>query len=205
MDALRRRAQKSLSNDSNKKKKSKKKDKKGKKKKAGADGDVAGTEAGGITQVISAFQVPLASAESDEGERSNSSSSSSSTSDATVDAVTFLDTPGHAAFKAMRQSGSDAADIIVLVVAADDGVSQQTIEIINFYKEIVSGSGDGGISMVVAMNKIDKPGINVDEARMRIEGQLLENGIMTEGMNTGSSSAQELSSFCRYFVSIGII
>jgi len=97
--------------------------------------------------------------------------------------ITFLDTPGHAAFTAMRQSGSHAADVIVLVVAADDGISEQTVEIINLYKSIVKGSSDSGISMVVALNKIDKPGINVDEAKMRIENQLLEHGIVAEGMN----------------------
>jgi len=113
--------------------------------------------------VISAFQVPI------DG-----------------NAVTFLDTPGHAAFSAMRQSGSEAADILVLVVAADDGVSKQTIEILDFYKSIVRGAGGGGISMVVALNKIDKPGINVDEAQMRVQSQLLEHGIETEGMESTS-------------------
>eukprot|EP00977_Amphora_coffeiformis_P006412 scaffold1362_cov163-Amphora_coffeaeformis.AAC.15 len=163
MDALRRRAAGDGSG-----KKEKKKDKKNKNtatSKKNKGDDVAGTEAGGITQVISAFQVPLA--------------------DADVDAVTFLDTPGHAAFKAMRQSGSDAADVIVLVVAADDGVSPQTVEIIEFYKSIIRGSG-GGISMMIALNKIDKPGIDVHAARAMVEGQLLELGIVPEGMGTES-------------------
>ena len=128
--------------------------------------DMAGTEAGGITQIISAFQVAL------EGQDS---------------AITFLDTPGHAAFSAMRQSGSHAADVIVLVVAADDGVSEQTIEIINFYKSIVQGAGDSGISMIIALNKIDKPGLDVDQAKTRIENQLLEHGIITEGLNYSGS------------------
>jgi translation initiation factor IF-2 len=157
MDALRRR---SLAQQQPKSvKKSKGKKKKGAATSAVSD-DVAGTEAGGITQVISAFQVELEEQDTK---------------------VTFLDTPGHAAFKAMRQSGSHAADVIVLVIAADDGVSEQTIEILEFYKSIVKGS-DGGISMVVAMNKIDKPGVDVEEAKMRIENQLLEHGIITEGM-----------------------
>ena len=165
MDALRRRAAKDSDTKKGKgkdKKKDKKKDKS--KKNDKSSGDVAGTEAGGITQVISAFQVPLI--ENDNG----------------TGFVTFLDTPGHAAFTAMRQSGSDAADIIVLVVAADDGVSEQTIEILDFYKSIVKGAGSGGISMVVAMNKIDKPGIDVEESTRRIQSQLLEHGILTEGM-----------------------
>ena len=165
MDALRRRAAKDSGTTKNKGK-DKKKDKKKDKGKKGdkSSGDIAGTEAGGITQVISAFQVPLIENDNDAG------------------FVTFLDTPGHAAFTAMRQSGSDAADIIVLVVAADDGVSQQTIEILDFYKSIVKGAGSGGISMVVAMNKIDKPGIDVEESTRKIQGQLLEHGILTEGM-----------------------
>jgi translation initiation factor IF-2 len=145
-------------------------DGKEKKQKGGATAakskDVAGTEAGGITQIISAFQVTL------EGQDS---------------AITFLDTPGHAAFSAMRQSGSHAADVIVLVVAADDGVSEQTVEIINFYKSIVQGAGDSGISMIIALNKIDKPGLDVDQAKMRIENQLLEHGIITEGLNYSGS------------------
>lgn len=166
MDALRARSHQADENV--RKAKKSKKDQKKAKKSGGFDG-VAGTEAGGITQVISAFQVPLA--------------------DHDDVAVTFLDTPGHAAFKAMRQSGSDAADVIVLVVAADDGVSEQTIEIINFYKSIVQGAGNGGISMVVAMNKIDKPGIDVHASRMRIESQLLEHGILVEGMPVSDKSA----------------
>jgi translation initiation factor IF-2 len=167
MDSLRRRALAAIGGDGAKEK-SKKKAKKGAKKDSGGSKNVAGTEAGGITQVVSAFQVPLDNAD---------------------EMVTFLDTPGHAAFRAMRQSGSDAADIIVLVVAADDGVSPQTIEILDFYKSIVKGSGGGGISLVVAMNKIDKPGIDVDESLYRIQNELLAQGIMTEGY--GSSDDGE--------------
>ena len=163
MDALRRRAVGESGEKGKKKAKKKNKDAAASKKKSGED--VAGTEAGGITQVISAFQVTLEGAD--------------------VDAVTFLDTPGHAAFRAMRQSGSDAADVIVLVVAADDGVSPQTVEIIEFYKSIISSSGSG-ISMMVALNKIDKPGIDVQAARAMVEGQLLEHGIVPEGMGTES-------------------
>ncbi len=156
MDALRRRAQ------DQQQKKSTGSNKGSRKKSDSGTKDIAGTEAGGITQIISAFQVAL------EGHDSR---------------ITFLDTPGHAAFRSMRQSGSHAADVIVLVIAADDGVSPQTVEILDFYKSIVKGSSDSGISMVVALNKIDKPGINVDEAKMRIENQLLEHGIISEGMN----------------------
>mmetsp|Transcript_2439 Transcript_2439/g.5684 ORF Transcript_2439/g.5684 Transcript_2439/m.5684 type:complete len:1008 (+) Transcript_2439:171-3194(+) len=163
MDALRRRSVGGQQGTAKKVKKSKKK--KGKKDAPGASSDVAGTEAGGITQIISAFQVAM------EGQDMP---------------VTFLDTPGHAAFRSMRQSGSHAADVIVLVVAADDGISEQTIEILDFYKAIVTGS-EGGISLVVALNKIDKPGIDVDEAQRRIEGQLMEHGITPESMGSGYS------------------
>jgi translation initiation factor IF-2 len=128
--------------------------------------DIAGTEAGGITQIISAFEVALRGQDNK---------------------ITFLDTPGHAAFTAMRHSGTHAADVIVLVVAADDGVSEQTIEIIDLYKSIVKGSSENSISMVVALNKIDKPGINVDEAKRRVENQLLQHGIIAESINTTDS------------------
>ena len=160
MDALRARSQSSSSSSTN----NKKKKKKGSKSIVDETQKVAGTEAGGITQVISAFQVALENQDS---------------------AVTFLDTPGHAAFRSMRQSGSNAADVIVLVIAADDGVSPQTVEILDFYKSIVKESG--GISLVVAMTKIDKPGVNVDEARARIENQLYEHGIATEGFGSGET------------------
>ena len=94
------------------------------------EGDnVAGMEAGGITQVITLFEVPLPLNEpADDG--------SDNDNNAQISTVTFLDTPGHAAFKKMRQSGSSATDVIVLVVAADDGVSPQTIEIIDKFKSI---------------------------------------------------------------------
>ncbi|CAJ1958770.1 unnamed protein product [Cylindrotheca closterium] len=162
MDALRRQSVGGMQGNARKAKKSKKK---GKKDVSSASGDVAGTEAGGITQVISAFQVAM------EGQDMP---------------VTFLDTPGHAAFRSMRLSGSHAADVIVLVVAADDGISPQTVEILDFYKSIVTGS-EGGISLVVALNKIDKPGIDVDEAQRRIENQLMEHGITPESMGSGDS------------------
>jgi len=166
MDALRRKSREQQRQSKKEKGSKKRKKKNSSKNLVGTTKNVAGTEAGGITQIISAFQVGL---------------------DGHDEKITLLDTPGHAAFRAMRQSGSHAADIIVLVIAADDGISEQTKEIINFYKSIVKGSSDSGISMVVAVNKIDKPGIDAKEAQMRIENQLLEHGIISEGMSSDGS------------------
>jgi translation initiation factor IF-2 len=166
MDALRHRSQEQQRQRKKGTKPKSSKKKNSKNSGVGITKNIAGTEAGGITQIISAFQVDL---------------------DGQDEKITFLDTPGHAAFRAMRQSGSHAADVIVLVVAADDGISEQTVEIINFYKSIVKGSSDSGISMVVAVNKIDKPGIDAEEAQMRIENQLLEYGIISEGMSSEGS------------------
>lgn len=107
---------------------------------------VTSTESGGITQHIGAYRVNINGSD-----------------------ITFLDTPGHAAFTAMRARGAMATDIAVLVVAADDGIMPQTIEAINHAKA-------AGVSVIVAINKMDKPGVNPD----RVLQQLTEYEIVPE-------------------------
>ena len=107
---------------------------------------VTSREAGGITQHIGAYTVDV------DGQQ-----------------ITFLDTPGHEAFTAMRMRGANSTDIAILVVAADDGVMPQTIEAINHAKA-------AGVEIIVAINKIDKPSANVD----RVKQELTEYGLIAE-------------------------
>jgi translation initiation factor IF-2 len=108
--------------------------------------NVMATEAGGITQRIGAYQAEV------DGKK-----------------ITFLDTPGHEAFTAMRARGAKATDIAVLVVAADVGVMPQT-------REAIAHARAAGVPIVVALNKIDKPGVNLE----RVKKQLNEEGLVIE-------------------------
>lgn len=107
---------------------------------------VADQESGGITQHISAYQI-------EHGERK----------------ITFLDTPGHEAFAAIREHGAHLTDLAVIVIAADDGIKPQTLEAIRFAKK-------AGVKMIIAANKIDKPEANID----RLKQQLAEQNMLPE-------------------------
>ncbi|NVJ98748.1 MAG: translation initiation factor IF-2 [Alphaproteobacteria bacterium] len=117
--------------------------------------NVVSGEAGGITQHIGAYQVSV-----------------------NDNKITFLDTPGHAAFTQMRARGASATDIVILVVAADDGVMPQTIEAINHAKA-------AGVPIIVAINKMDREGANPD----RVRNELLQHEVVTE---TFSGDVQEV-------------
>ncbi|MEM7169217.1 MAG: translation initiation factor IF-2 [Pseudomonadota bacterium] len=111
--------------------------------------DVAGREAGGITQHIGAYQVQLASGAK----------------------ITFIDTPGHAAFTEMRSRGANVTDIVILVVAGDDGIKEQTVEAIRHAKA-------AEVPIIIAINKMDRPEANAD----RVRQELLQHELVVEEM-----------------------
>lgn len=120
--------------------------------------DVAAGEAGGITQAISAYQVKVKD-----------------------EYITFIDTPGHAAFTEMRARGASITDIVVIIIAADDGVMPQTEEVIDHAKA-------AGVPIIVAINKVDKPDANVE----RVLTQLTEHGLTPESWG-GDTLVNEIS------------
>jgi len=126
--------------------------------------NVADGEAGGITQATSAFRVSVDAPEEAKGKKGKKSKKSEPDDDAKK--VVFIDTPGHEAFTEMRARGANVTDIVVLVVAADDGVMPQTAESISHAKA-------AGVPIIVALNKIDKPEAT-DSNIQRILGQLAE-------------------------------
>lgn len=115
--------------------------------------NIVDKEAGGITQHLSAYVV------------------SHKTKEGSQETITFLDTPGHAAFQKMRLRGADVADVAILVVSAEDGVKPQTLEALESIKQ-------ANIPFIVAINKIDKPGADI----ARTQASLIENEIYIEGM-----------------------
>lgn len=114
--------------------------------------NIVDKEAGGITQHLSAYEVTH---KDEKGEQRK---------------ITFLDTPGHAAFSGMRERGASVADIAILIVSAEDGVKAQTVEALNTILE-------AKVPYLVAINKIDRPGANVEKAKM----ELMEKGVYLEG------------------------
>ncbi len=122
-------------------------------------GQVASGEAGGITQHISAYQIQ-------HGDR----------------AITFLDTPGHEAFAALREHGAQLTDLVILVVAADDGIKPQTVEAIRF-------ANKAGVKIIVAANKMDKEGADIN----RLYSQLSEHGLMWDGWKGGDTPVVPVS------------
>ncbi len=129
---------------------------------------VAAKEHGGITQHIGAYQISVQATGNRQQEEGNSKLSTVASS-----LITFIDTPGHAAFEKMRSRGAKVADIAVLVIAADDGIMPQTVEAIKHIQ-------DAKVPMIVALSKIDVPNLNLKVQTEKIKKQLSDNGILVE-------------------------
>jgi len=131
--------------------------------------------------MISAFQVSLPSREEAmlESHEENDDNDTTSHYSRSTAKVTFLDTPGHAAFTKMRHCSMYATDLLVLVIAADDGIKEQTKEIIEMYQS----QSNKNLRLVVAMTKIDKVGTErIRECMTKVENQLIAHGIETLGL-----------------------
>ena len=131
--------------------------------------NVVESETGGITQHLSAYEAVHLSAQADKNAEPRS--------------ITFLDTPGHEAFMAMRARGLEVADVAILVVSAEEGVKPQTLEALKLIKGVkparLNDSGrPAGLPYIVVLTKIDKPGANVEKTK----SSLLENGVYLEGL-----------------------
>jgi len=126
--------------------------------------NVVAREAGGITQSTGAYEITHPSTSSGREKR-----------------ITFIDTPGHEAFREMRSRGATVADLAILVVAADEGVKPQTVEAFNILKESKT-------PFIVAITKIDKPAANIE----KVKGELLAQGVALEGYG-GNISWQAVS------------
>ncbi len=129
--------------------------------------DVASKESGGITQHIGAYQVEVSAGDENKSKTGKKKSN--------LRKITFLDTPGHEAFSTMRAQGANVTDIVILVVAADDGVKPQTTE-------AISHARAAGVPIIVAINKIDAPGANAE----RVKRELADHNLVPEewGGNT---------------------
>lgn len=129
--------------------------------------NIVDKEAGGITQKISAYEVEFINKESEKESKNKKENKNNSQ----ARKITFIDTPGHEAFQNMRERSLEIADIAILVVSAEDGVKEQTIQAYNTAIE-------KNIPVIVAINKIDKPGSDIEKTK----NSLIENGIYLEGM-----------------------
>ncbi len=142
---------------------------------------VASREHGGITQHIGAYQVEVPKESKSRESEANRGILRQAQDDLAINSkITFIDTPGHAAFEKMRSRGAKVADIAVLVVSIDDGIMPQTTEAIKHIKEGESLPAGRQVPLIVAINKIDLPGIDIKVSLEKIKKQLSDKGILVE-------------------------